>query len=261
MHEQGWSVPALTLKMKEGAFEMAEKQKKGRGPVPPNHDFPRILTLLRKERGYSQKKAAEDLHVSQALLSHYEKGIRKCGLEFVLRVADYYDVSCDYLLGRTPQRTGAVLSLPQQEGDEESRSEETSGIWEYDRRILENSIHIVFSILEKINSESLKEEMCIYLYAGVYKSFRLLYSSNPKNPMGIFSLNPGLTDATMGSLLSMAEARSRYVLSGENIGSRQGVPKENIPSLTPETLLQNYPDLAPSLFDLIKRIEKEAKSG
>ena len=35
-----------------------------------NNDFPRILTLLRKERGLSQKKAAADPGISQALLSH-----------------------------------------------------------------------------------------------------------------------------------------------------------------------------------------------
>ena len=41
---------------------------------------------------------------------HYEKGIRECGLDFVVRVADYYGVSCDYLLGRSADRTGAVLT-------------------------------------------------------------------------------------------------------------------------------------------------------
>ena len=57
-----------------------------------NNDFPRILTLLRKERGISQKQAAQDLGISQALLSHYEKGIRECGLDFIVRSADYYIV-------------------------------------------------------------------------------------------------------------------------------------------------------------------------
>ena len=73
-------------------------------------DFSRIITLLRKEKGVTQKQAAEDLGVSQALLSHYEKGIRECGLEFVVRVADYYGVSCDYLLGRSPERTGITIT-------------------------------------------------------------------------------------------------------------------------------------------------------
>jgi transcriptional regulator with XRE-family HTH domain len=76
-----------------------------------NSSFSRIITLLRKERGYSQKKAAGDLGISQALLSHYEKGIRECGLDFVVRVADYYNVSCDYLLGRTLDRHGTTISV------------------------------------------------------------------------------------------------------------------------------------------------------
>ena len=43
-----------------------------KGGTYVNDAFPRIITLLRKERGLSQKKAAEELQVSQALLSHYE---------------------------------------------------------------------------------------------------------------------------------------------------------------------------------------------
>ena len=66
-----------------------------------SQDFNRIITLLRKERGITQKQAALDLGISQALLSHYEKGIRECGLDFVVRVADYYGVSVDYILYRT----------------------------------------------------------------------------------------------------------------------------------------------------------------
>ena len=73
--------------------------------------FARTLTLLRKERGVSQKQAAAALEISQALLSHYEKGIRECRLEFVVRAADYYNVSCDYLLGRTPDKSGAMLTV------------------------------------------------------------------------------------------------------------------------------------------------------
>ena len=41
------------------------------------------LVSLRKEKNLSQKEAAESLEVSQALLSHYEKGIRECGLDFL----------------------------------------------------------------------------------------------------------------------------------------------------------------------------------
>ena len=66
------------------------------------NSFSRIITLLRKEKGITQKQAARDLGVSQALLSHYEKGLRECGLDFLVKLCDYYGVSSDYVLGICP---------------------------------------------------------------------------------------------------------------------------------------------------------------
>ena len=57
------------------------------------------MSELRRERGLSQRKAAADLKISQALLSHYENGAREPGLGFVCRACRYYGVSADYLLG------------------------------------------------------------------------------------------------------------------------------------------------------------------
>ena len=72
-------------------------------------DFSRTLSLLRQEKGISQRKAAAALGISQALLSHYENGIREPGLAFVCRVCDFYRVSADFLLGRTANRDGAMI--------------------------------------------------------------------------------------------------------------------------------------------------------
>ncbi len=68
------------------------------------------LAHLRREKGVSQRKAASDLQISQALLSHYENGAREPGLAFVCRACDYYGVSADYLLGRTEDEAGPRLS-------------------------------------------------------------------------------------------------------------------------------------------------------
>ena len=62
--------------------------------------FAKKLSLLRRQRGISQKKAAKDLGISQALLSHYENGIREPKFDFVDRVCTYYGVQADYILGR-----------------------------------------------------------------------------------------------------------------------------------------------------------------
>lgn len=240
---------------------MTAENGKRRSRFELNEDFPRLLTLLRKERGYSQKKVAADLGISQALLSHYEKGIRECGLDFVIRAADYYDVSCDYLLGRTLHRTGAVLTIQDVAVGEASRGKKgDSPSVEYNRRVLINSLSIVFGLLKKINSESLTEEVSIYLFAAVYKIFRLLYSSNPKNSQDIFSLDTRMFGASMNSAMAMAEAKSRYVLTGESIGSCIGVKREAIPTLTPESLTKEFPQHAPALMDLIKSVEKPSKS-
>ena len=67
--------------------------------------FPEILSRLRKERRLNQRTAAAALHISQALLSHYENGLREPGLSFVDAACRYYGVSADYLLGRSTVRT------------------------------------------------------------------------------------------------------------------------------------------------------------
>ena len=74
-----------------------------------NADFSRTLALLRQEKEISQRKAAADLGISQALLSHYENGVREPGLAFVKKACDYYHVSADYLLGRTLDRDGGMI--------------------------------------------------------------------------------------------------------------------------------------------------------
>ena len=53
-----------------------------------NADFSRTLALLRQEKEISQRKAAADLGISQALLSHYENGVREPGLAFVKKACD-----------------------------------------------------------------------------------------------------------------------------------------------------------------------------
>lgn len=61
--------------------------------------FPETMSELRRARGLSQRQAAAELKISQALLSHYENGAREPGLGFVCRACRYYGVTADYLLG------------------------------------------------------------------------------------------------------------------------------------------------------------------
>ena len=75
-------------------------------------DFAEILSRLRREKGLSQRQAAAELGVSQALLSHYENGAREPKLEFVIKACDYYEVTADYILGRFDDCVRQFLPAP-----------------------------------------------------------------------------------------------------------------------------------------------------
>ena len=59
------------------------------------------LKKLRKEKKVSQLKLAFDLNMNQNTISRYENGEREADYETLIKFADYFDVSLDYLLGRS----------------------------------------------------------------------------------------------------------------------------------------------------------------
>ena len=56
---------------------------------------------LREDRALTQKQLADFLMCDQSLYSKYEREERPLPLEFADKLADYYGVSVDYLIGRT----------------------------------------------------------------------------------------------------------------------------------------------------------------
>ena len=58
------------------------------------------LKELRKQKGISQLKLAMELNTNQNTISRYETGEREPGIKELIRIADYFNVSVDYLLGR-----------------------------------------------------------------------------------------------------------------------------------------------------------------
>lgn len=227
-----------------------------------NSDFPRIITLLRKERGLSQKQAALELGVSQALLSHYEKGIRECGLDFVIHIADYYNVSCDYLLGRTPDRSGATLRIEDLPDSHPSYTEENSKsgtLVNLNKKLIVNSINIMYDLLAQSGSKGMTTEISSYLMVSVYKMLRLVYSTNSKNPQAMFSVLPELYSGLSSALQSIIETNASRISDGKPAAGFQGVDTSQSPSLSPDIISKNYPELAPSLYNLIQQTEERIK--
>ena len=59
------------------------------------------LKELRKKKGISQLRLATDLNTTQNTISRYETGEREPGINELIKIADYFHVSVDYLIGRT----------------------------------------------------------------------------------------------------------------------------------------------------------------
>lgn len=62
------------------------------------------LRDLREDHDLNQTKVAHLLHTSQTVYSRYERGYQTIPVEHLLILADFYNVSVDYILGRTNVR-------------------------------------------------------------------------------------------------------------------------------------------------------------
>lgn len=201
-----------------------------------NAEFSRTLSLLRQERGVSQRTAAADLHISQALLSHYENGIREPGLAFVVRACEYYHVSADFLLGRTLSREGGVLT----EQDILNMADQGnilrgSVLATLQSKLIAGAVAVLFDLLGKLNDKAAVNEAAQYLGGAVYQLYRRLYRAGGGNE-GLFA-TPAEA-ASMGlPAADMKLAETRYAMALEALRNQDAV----FPELSSEALGKQYP--------------------
>ena len=213
-----------------------------------NPEFSRTLSLLRQEKGVSQRTAANVLGISQALLSHYENGIREPGLAFVVKACDYYGVSADYLLGRTMTRDGTTIGAEElyDLSEEKGTSVRGSVLALLSKKLIVNSVGLLFDLLGKTGSREGIRAANNYLSAAVYKMYRMLYQANPENNPEFFSLSQrqfqaGIPDADMKcSEAELAEALAAH--------SKE---KGQWPAMGHDDLAREYPGLYQSLLQVI----------
>lgn len=223
-----------------------------------NSDFSRVLTLLRKERSISQKKAAMDLGISQGLLSHYEKGKRECGLEFLVKAADYYDVSCDYLLGRSPEPQGKTITIdeiPDENADKKERLGGGGVMVTFNKKLITNSLHVLFSLLNKTKSATLIKEVSSYLMLSVYQMLRIVYSCNPKNDENFFTVPKVLSQGSSDSAMSIAKAKAQACAAKETVCENDKPVDEEELYITTSSLADEFPAQYSSMVNLIKNSE------
>ena len=215
-------------------------------------EFARVITLLRKEKNISQKQAAAELGISQALLSHYENGIRECGLAFLVRCADFYGVSCDYLLGRSADRDGTVLSveeIPEPEAGGKENVMGAGGILPVlNKKLIANSLNILFDQAARTGNRRLITAVSDFLMLSVYRMFRLVSSTNPKNQQNLFSLPRVLADRYADAVMQLREAEIAELVESGDL-DRGEEP------LTTQRMGEVYPLFSTSLLSLIKNAE------
>lgn len=66
------------------------------------------LKLLREKSNLNQKELADKLNIPNQSISNYERDYRQPDYENLLKLADFYSVSTDFLLGRSPSKIGDI---------------------------------------------------------------------------------------------------------------------------------------------------------
>lgn len=156
-----------------------------------NPDFARSLSLLRQEKGISQRQAAKELGISQALLSHYENGVREPGLVFVTKACDFYGVSADFLLGRTLSRDGTTIlnaDTLYDVSDERDNVLQGSVMATLSKKLVVNSVGLLFDLLSRLGSKNAIKAAADYLTTTVYILYRHLHMASPESNEDFFSV-------------------------------------------------------------------------
>lgn len=64
-------------------------------------DFGEHLKTMRQKKGLTQKQLGKETGTSERAIQNYELGVRKPTYEILIALADFFDVSLDYLVGRS----------------------------------------------------------------------------------------------------------------------------------------------------------------
>lgn len=216
-----------------------------------NIDFSRVLSLLRQEKGVSQRTAASALGVSQALLSHYENGVREPGLAFVAKACDYYHVSADYLLGRTLSRDGAVIEAEELADASEAKEDLKGGIMaKLQKKLIINTASVFFDLLGQVGSKEAVAQAGAYLSGALYQLFRPFYRAAGGNE-SYFST--GKTSFDTGLMLAdMTLARTRYIRALEAY-------RGQFPSVDSKSLAEEYQGLSQSMAQVFYNADERVR--
>ena len=166
----------------------------------------------------------------------------------MVKACDYYGVSADYLLGRTLTRDGTTIGTEElyDLSDEKDNSLRGSVLALLSKKLLVNSIGMLFDLLGKTGSREAIRAASNYLSTALYTVYRHLYHANPDNNPDFFSVSQrhfaaGLADADLHlSEVELQDALAAHVKA-----------KGKMPKMDHAALARDYPVLYQSMLQLI----------
>ena len=215
------------------------------------NQFGERLRILRKRANENQGDLAAILDVTITQISDMETGKRSTTLEKFALICEHYQVSADYLLGRTLSRDGSIIEAGDvYDSSGEKGSLRGSIMATLQKKLVVNTAGVLFDQLGKTGSRPAITAAGDYLSGALYALLRQLYRRGGGNE-DFFAVSPGDYDGGLVQAdMTMSQVRYRRALS----------QAEEVQEITPDTLTAGYPGLGQSVAQVIHNTDERCKS-
>jgi len=191
-------------------------------------DFPAVLTELRRSAGESQRQAADALGVSQSLLSHYENGVREPKLEFMVRAAEHYGASLDYLMGRTVVKINPFLGEQYATTGLNCLSPETQQKLTDSAKLVMNALTVVYGLCSYCDCMDIIDDAEKFFSIEIYHIVRAIRMAGRMKNFDFLRVNAGVVQGRcslavnfiLSSLVSRIESMDCPPISLEEVQRR-----------------------------------------
>jgi transcriptional regulator with XRE-family HTH domain len=215
--------------------------------------FSKRLKELREEKSVSKEALATALQVSFSVVCYWETDRSEPTAPNLVKIADFFGVSCDYLLGRTPQRYSDITDI----SDDTSKAKRDAVSQIVNKKLIQNTQTVLYDYLIKIRNRKLSNYVSNYLMLATYNMFRKVYSANEKNPQDMFAVHKDVYDGF--STAAMQVLSTRVACATDLSCESDFIKHSGDFEISPDELAEEYPQLASSVFNLVQHAESNMK--
>ena len=160
-------------------------------------------------------------------------------------------------MGRSPEPAGKTLSYDDIPEQDTNGSKVAAGgmMAAFNKKLIVNSTNVLFSLIQKTGSNTIMKEASSFLMLAIYKMFRIVYSSNPKNDSRFFTVPEVISSGVTSAAMSVCEANAAAAAKGVVIGDGDTASETDDTLITTGSLSEEYAGSASSLLNVIKNSE------